>query len=411
MGERSLQGAEVGALRAPARLSLRLARPRVAIAVVTGFAGFCLLPWNAIGGQGFLAFQWLASYPTDVRVAPAIVQLAWHGRLWLLAPLVALAVAIGACAPGATDRQASRMLIASGVIALLSILGIALAIDITGWTWPALASVFGELPRRQPGLGMGALVTAAASLAFVCHGVALRGWVKGDAFIAGAIGASVALVTLFTIFPITRLLLRAFADGDGHLSLAAFATRVASSRIWSKGGVVWNSLQVGAMTATSATLLALCFALVVTRTRTPGRRMLGVLAVLPMITPPFVIGLALIMLFGRSGAINALLEMAFGVRPTRWIYGLPGVWLAQTLALTPVAYLLITGVVEGVSASFEEAAQTLRASRWQTFASVTLPLLAPGLANAFLLVFIESLADFGNPLLLGGNLEVLSVSI
>ena len=303
------------------------------------------------------------------------------------------------------------MLIASGVIALLSILGIALAIDITGWTWPALASVFGELPRRQPGLGMGALVTAAASLAFVCHGVALRGWVKGDAFIAGAIGASVALVTLFTIFPITRLLLRAFADGDGHLSLAAFATRVASSRIWSKGGVVWNSLQVGAMTATSATLLALCFALVVTRTRTPGRRMLGVLAVLPMITPPFVIGLALIMLFGRSGAINALLEMAFGVRPTRWIYGLPGVWLAQTLALTPVAYLLITGVVEGVSASFEEAAQTLRASRWQTFASVTLPLLAPGLANAFLLVFIESLADFGNPLLLGGNLEVLSVSI
>jgi iron(III) transport system permease protein len=136
-----------------------------------------------------------------------------------------------------------------------------------------------------------------------------------------------------------------------------------------------------------------------------------VLSVLPMITPPFVIGLALILLFGRSGAVNAFLEWAFGIPPSRWIYGFPGVWLAQTLALTPVAYLVLVGVVEGIDASFEEAAQTLRASSLRTFTSVTLPLMAPGLLNAFLLVFIESLADFGNPLLLGGNLEVLSVSI
>ena len=86
-------------------------------------------------------------------------------------------------------------------------------------------------------------------------------------------------------------------------------------------------------------------------------------------------------------------------------------WLAQTLALTPVAYLVLVGVVEGISPRLEEAAQTLRASRYRTFVTVTLPLMAPGLLNAFLLVFIESLADFGNPLLLGGNLEVLSVAI
>ena len=78
------------------------------------------------------------------------------------------------------------------------------------------------------------------------------------------------------------------------------------------------------MTAIAATPLALCFALIVTRSRLPGRRLVGVLAVLPMITPPFVIGLALIMLFGRSGAINAVLEWAFGIGPSRWIYGLPG---------------------------------------------------------------------------------------
>src|SRR5207253_10300657 len=155
----------------------------------------------------------------------------------------------------------------------------------------------------------------------------------------------------------------------------------------------WNTLELGLMTATSATFLALCFALIITRTALPGRRLAGTLAVLPMITPPFVIGLALIMLFGRSGALNAALEYLFGIPPTRWIYGLPGVWLAQTLALTPVAYLVVSGVVEGISPTLEEAAQTLRASRLRTFATVTLPLMAPGLANAFLIVFIESLAD------------------
>ena len=165
------------------------------------------------------------------------------------------------------------------------------------------------------------------------------------------------------------------------------------------------------MTAGAATLLALCFALIVTRTRFRGRRLISVLSILPMITPPFVIGLALILLFGRSGAVNALLEWGFDIRPSRWIYGLPGVWLAQTLALTPVAFLLLLGIAEGISATLEEASQTLRASPLRTFTSVTLPLMMPGITNAFLLVFIESLADFGNPLLLGGNLDVLSTSI
>ena len=81
------------------------------------------------------------------------------------------------------------------------------------------------------------------------------------------------------------------------------------------------------------------------------------------------------------------------------------------LAFTPIAFLVLIGVVEGVSPSMEEAAQTLRADRWQTFRTVSLPLMRPGLANAFLLGFIESMADFGNPLVLGGNFDVLSTEI
>jgi len=386
-------------------------RTGVAFWLAAGWIGFVVVPWNAIGGSGFLAFNWWASYPSDVRVAPAAVQLAYHGRWWLLPLVATLTLPIWAARTAVADRRASRVLIIAGSMGLATIVALAAAIDINGWTWAPLSSLFGALRGRQPGLGYGALIVAAASLMFVCHGLALRGFVRGDAFIACAIGASVALVGLFTLYPLARLLVRAFIDADGNASLRALTTRIASSQIWGFRGVVWNTVQLGAMTASAATILALGFALVVTRTRLPGRRLVGVLAVLPMITPPFVIGLALIMLFGRSGIVNALLESAFGVHPTRWIYGLPGVWLAQTLALTPVAYLVLAGVVDGISPTFEEAAQTLRASRYRTFVTVTLPLMAPGLLNAFLLVFIESLADFGNPLLLGGNLEVLSVAI
>ena len=160
-----------------------------------------------------------------------------------------------------------------------------------------------------------------------------------------------------------------------------------------------------------STALGLAFALIVTRTGFRYKKALRVLSVLPIITPPFVIGLGLILIFGRSGLVNQLLEWAFGIEPTRWIYGLQGVLVAQVFAFTPIAFLVLIGVVEGVSPSLEEAAQTLRADRWRTFADISLPLMRPGLANAFLISFIESIADFGNPIVLGGNFGVLSTEV
>src|SRR4029453_19420809 len=116
-------------------------------------------------------------------------------------------------------------------------------------------------------------------------------------------------------------------------------------------------------------------------------------------------------IFGRSGVVNQLLEWAFEFTPGRWIYGLPGVLLAQLFAFTPVVFLVLLGVAEGVSPAVEEAAQTLRADPGRVFSTVSLPLMGPGLANAFLLSFIESIADFGNPVILGGNFAVLSTEI
>src|SRR6185312_10347929 len=98
-------------------------------------------------------------------------------------------------------------------------------------------------------------------------------------------------------------------------------------------------------------------------------------------TPPFVIGLALILLFGRSGVVTEWVGSLTGAEPSRWLYGLTGIWIAQVLSFTPISFLVLIGVVEGVSPSMEEASQTLRANRWRTFWRVSLPLMTPGLAN------------------------------
>jgi iron(III) transport system permease protein len=213
-------------------------------------------------------------------------------------------------------------------------------------------------------------------------------------------------------------LLGAVQASDGALSGRALAERLFAAKIWrldcltgGSCGVGWNTLGLATLTATTTTALGLAFALVVTRTGFTAKRLLRVLTVLPIITPPFVIGLGLILIFGRSGLVNQLLEWALAIPPSRWIYGLPGVWLAQTFAFTPVAFLVLIGVVEGVSPSLEEASQTLRADHWHTFRRVSFPLMLPGLANAFLVGFIESIADFGNPIVLGGNFGVLSTEV
>jgi iron(III) transport system permease protein len=229
----------------------------------------------------------------------------------------------------------------------------------------------------------------------------------------------VVLVAVFVFLPLGRVLAAALQGPGGGLSASALATRLTAEKIWtlaclSSGrscGVVWNTIVLALLCAGGTTLLGLALALLVTRASVPMRRLVRLVAVLPVITPPFVIGLGIILICGRSGVVNAILESIFGMTPTRWVYGLPGVLLAQLFAFTPVAFLVLIGVVEGVSPTLEEAGQTLGARSPQVFRTISLPLMLPGLANAFLVGFIESIADFGNPLVLGGNFTVLATEV
>jgi iron(III) transport system permease protein len=399
----------------------RLSDPRrpILLWLAVGWVGFALLPWYGVE-EGILDPAWLLDgWAWDDYYAPGLFQGLWHGKAWLLPHGLFLALPLLALRLGGTGRRASAVLIAAGLGGLAWWFGQGFAIGLRGIQFGWLQALLGQVPVRQFGVGWGAAFTATAFLFFLTQGLAARGLAKGDGFVAGSIGLVIALVATFILYPTLTVLLSALQDDDGALAPALFLAKFVDARVWSLGcftggggcGVAWNSLLLAVLTGAGTTLLGLAFALIVTRTRFRAKRLLRVLTVLPIITPPFVVGLAIILLFGRSGTVTQFWAALTGIEAGRWIYGLPGLWFAQMLAFTPIAFLVLIGVVEGVSPSLEEAAQTLRADAWTTFTTVSLPLMRPGLANAFLLGFIESLADFGNPLVLGGNFDVLSTEI
>ena len=320
---------------------------------------------------------------------------------------------------GKSDPVYGRVLVLAGGAGFFWLLAQGFAIGIRGWQYEYLELAFGPLSERQFGMGYGAILVALSFLFAFTQGLAARGAVNGDVFVVSSIGFVVALVGIFILYPISQVLVSAVQDDAGDYAFRLFAEKMSDRKIWGLGcltgrincGVAWNSLFLAILVGALTTLLGLVFALAVTRTGMKATRLLRALTVLPIITPPFVIGLSIILLFGQSGTVTTTLAEVFEFRPSRWVYGLPGLLIAQVLSFTPIAFLVLIGVVEGVSPSLEEAAQTLRADRWRTFHTVSLPLMRPGLANAFLLGFIESMADFGNPLVLGGNYDVLSTEI
>ena len=358
---------------------------------------FVLLPWYFLADQSVL--QSLPGVWGAADGASGAVQAAVHGRTWLW--IVPIALALASFGWGANERRRQgAMLSAGALVGLLGLLGSGFAI-------------------RQPGIGLGGALTLLAFLMLLGAGVARLGWVRGDAFTASAIVLSSALLLLFVVWPVAMSLAGAFVDENGRLSLAALVERIGNERTWGLGclvggvrcGVAWNTLFLALLTATGTTVLGTMIALLAERGAGRLKRPLNVLALLPIITPPFVVGLGLILLFGRAGVVNQSLEAAFGITPSRWFYGLFGIWLAQLFAFTPIAFMIVRGVVAGIGPSLEEAAQTLRADRRTTFFTITLPLLKPGLANAFLVGFIESIADFGNPIVVGGQFSVLSTDV
>ena len=384
--------------------------------IAAGFLAYLLLPWYAIQDTSW--YQALPQVFNEGDAANGLLQALRQGRPWLLVGLAGLVL----CTFGALlrpGRGQGRWLLAGGLVGALGLAIAGFTIGARGWSVAALNTAFGELSVNQFGIGAGGFVALAALILLAAFGLARLGFFRGDLFVSGAVIGCAVLMLLFIAYPVSKALAGAFFNEDGQWSIGAFMDRIFTARIWGLGcvtggaacGVAWNTLVLALLTAAGTTFLGTLMALMAERGSKRWQGPLRVIALLPIITPPFVVGLGLILLFGRAGVVNQALEAWFGLPPTRWFYGLPGILTAQLFAFTPIAFMIMRGVVQGIAPSLEEAAQMLRADRRRAFFTVTLPLLKPGLANAFLVGFIESIADFGNPVVVGGQYSVLSTDI
>lgn len=393
---------------------------------------FALLPWERVG-KAFLAWSWSSAALTRVPTA-------WP--LFAVGLAAAFAVVVGACGGGSRS--------AGGGLLAVSTLGV-------------LAALY-QMATAGRAFGLGGFLCLLGLLTLAGIGLAQAGHVRGGAFVAGAILWTAGLVAVFIIFPLLSMLqasvimqgqlttagLRRYLTspiflllrhpelttdpirwGTGTaitVGLAAFAGIGWLSRQWARAltwgmglgvaiglltmlalglGALRNSLFLAVSVGAISTGLGFIFALLESRSTLWTRRLLAPFSILPIITPAFVLGLAMIYMFGRRGFVtHTLLGLSTNV-----FFGPLGVGVAQVLAFTPIAYLVLVGVIHSLDVSLEEAARTLRADRWTLFRTILWPLMRPGLANAILLVMIESLADFGNPLLLGGGVPFLPTEI
>ena len=216
--------------------------------------------------------------------------------------------------------------------------------------------------------------------------------------------ALAALVALFILWPILAVL-GASLRVDGVFGLDNYATFVGSEYYRAS---LRNSLIIGVGSTTFSVLASLPLALYVTRHRGPLASAMRGISLLPLVAPPFLFGLALLMLGGRRGLLSEVINLLPGVEQFS-IYGLHGVVVAQALGFLPVAYMLIENSLRSIDPALEQASRDLGASQLRSLVTIVLPLARTGIVRAVLVVFVLVLADFSNPMLVGGGAPTLAV--
>ena len=233
-----------------------------------------------------------------------------------------------------------------------------------------------------------------------------RSKLLADPILVTTIVVLIAFLTLFILYPLAILMVDSVVGEHGP-TLDVFARVLAMPTF---DTAITNTLSLGLFVGVAAALIGLLFAYVEEYVQLKSRLMSGLfklVSLLPVVSPPFVLSLSVIMLFGKAGIIT---RHMLGIYDNN-VYGFWGIALVQTMTFFPVCYMMFKGLLKNIDPSLEEAARDMGASRWKVFTSVTLPLVLPGIGNAFLVTFIESIADFANPMLIGGSFDTLATSI
>lgn len=221
--------------------------------------------------------------------------------------------------------------------------------------------------------------------------------VRRDPTVATTVLSLWVLLALFVVYPLAMLFARSLID-HGTFTTAGIATILTDRH---QIRAFWNSLLLALLVGIVGTTLGYLFAFTAARGRLSGAVLAFIDAsvLLPLISPPFTTAIAMIFSFGPRGLVTYDLLGLKGVT----VYGLTSTLFSEAITYFPIAYLTLRPMLAAIDSNVESMARSLGASRWRVFRTVTLPLTTPGLANAFLLLFAASLADFATPLILAGN--------
>lgn len=209
----------------------------------------------------------------------------------------------------------------------------------------------------------------------------------------GIVLAVFAYLGLILVLPLGAIGVRALADGPATL-LASLAQREALEGLL-------LTLIVAAICVVANGIFGIAGALVLTRHRFLGRRVLDALVDLPLAVSPVMTGLAFLLIFGRGGWLAPSLDL-LGLKVT---FAVPGLILATLFVTFPFTLREVAYVLEDLGTDEDQAATTLGASPWQTFWLVTLPNIRFGLGYGVVLTLARALGEFGAVLVVGGAIS------
>jgi iron(III) transport system permease protein len=206
------------------------------------------------------------------------------------------------------------------------------------------------------------------------------------------------LLAFFLLYPIIAVLIKSFR-GPAGFTLEYYRAFFAKNYYYRS---LINTLLLGAINTVVCLVIGFCLAYMTTRGPYPLRKPLKVISLVPLIAPPYLFALSLIILFGRNGLVTRLFDLHWD------LYGFGGVVISQTLAFIPLAYMMIESTMMSLNPNLEESAYDMGASEATILRTITIPLMAPGLLKAALLIFVMTIAEFGNAAILGGRTPFLA---
>ncbi len=216
--------------------------------------------------------------------------------------------------------------------------------------------------------------------------------------------AALAIVFVLLINPLGNILAASFIDRkDGSFTLANYG-RILGLSFYRTAFV--NSVMIGFGGMVGALVLGIPLAYLTSRFHIKGRSFIATLAVLALVSPPFIGAYSWIMMLGANGWLRHMLT-AVGINLPS-VFGIFGILLVFTLKFYPFVFLLTASALSSVNRSLEDAGENLGCGPYRRFFKITLPLVFPAVSSGALLAFVLSIADFGTPQIIGGEFRVLS---